>query len=488
MPKHSKTQELAITVKKEENISEWYTQVILKADLIEYTDVSGCMIFKPNSYQIWEKIQEHINKGIQKMGVKNTYFPLFIPKKLLTKEKDHIKGFAPEVAWVDYGGNTKLGERLAIRPTSETIIYDAYSKWIKSYRDLPLKLNQWCNIVRWEFKHSTPFLRNREFLWQEGHSAFETKKEADKEVLDVLKVYQSVYEDLLAIPVTLGRKSMGEKFAGADYSYTVEPFSPVDGKSIQACTSHHLGHNFGKAFNIEFLDKNQKKQIPYQNSWGFSTRSIGTLIMIHGDNKGLVLPPRVAQNKIVIIPLLFKGKEKEVLKVASELKEKLSKFNPLFDDDSKESAGFKYNKWEIQGIPLRIEIGPRDIKNKKCIVVRRDNSEKIQLDLNDKNLIKKFDEIINTMHNEMYLRAQKSMDDATVEVDNFKDFKKAITEKKRCLVPWKEDVQMEDEIKDKTGASSSCIPFEFEKRSLKGIKCFYSGENATCFAYFCKSH
>ncbi len=488
MPKHSKTQELAIAVKKEENISEWYTQVILKADLIEYTDVSGCMIFKPNSYQIWEKIQEHINKGIQKMGVKNSYFPLFIPERLLTKEKDHIEGFAPEVAWVDYGGNTKLGERLAIRPTSETIIYDAYSKWIKSYRDLPLKLNQWCNIVRWEFKHSTPFLRNREFLWQEGHSVFETKKEADKEVLDVLKVYQSTYENLLAIPVTLGRKSIGEKFAGADYSYAAEPFSPIDGKSIQACTSHHLGQNFGKAFNIEFLNKNQKKRIPYQNSWGFSTRSIGTLIMIHGDNKGLVLPPRVAQNKIIIIPLLFKGKEKEVLKVAHELKKKISKFNPLLDDDSKESAGFKYNKWEIQGIPIRIEIGPRDIENRKCVVVRRDNSEKIQLDLHDKNITKRFDEIIKTMHNEMYARAQKSMEDVTVEVDNFEDFKKAINQKKRCLVPWKEDVQMEDEIKDKTGASSSCIPFAFKKRSLKGVKCFYSGENATCFSYFCKSH
>ncbi len=499
----AKQQQLSITVKKEENISQWYTQVITKADLMEYTDVSGCMIFKPNSYQIWEQIQTFLDERIKKMGVKNAYFPLFIPEKLLCKEEDHVEGFAPEVAWVDYGGDTKLGERLAIRPTSEAIMYDAYAKWIQSYRDLPLKLNQWCNIVRWEFKHSTPFLRNREFLWQEGHTVFETKEEADKDVLQALEMYRQTYEDLLAIPVTLGRKSIGEKFAGADYSLTAEPFSPVDGKSIQACTSHHLGQNFSKAFNISFLDKNQKKQMPYQNSWGLSTRSIGSMIMIHSDNKGLVLPPRVAVNKIVIVPLLFKGKEKPVLKKAKELMKVLKDFNPILDDDEKESPGFKFNKWEIVGIPIRIEIGPRDVENNTAILVRRDTCEKITInlkgevaspvfDIKTKKILKinlkDIDLILENMYKNLFNRAKKAMDGKTVEVKTFKEMEKAIKEGKRCLVPWAESVESEDEIKEKTGVKSSCIPFKFKNRSLKGVKCFYSEKPATCWAYFCKSH
>ncbi len=484
--KKEKQQELAINAKKEENISEWYTQVIQKADLIEYTDVAGCMIFKPNSYQIWEKIQYFLDDKIKKMGVKNAYFPLFIPKKLLCKEEDHVEGFAPEVAWVDYGGDTKLGERLAIRPTSETIMYDAYSKWIQSYRDLPLKMNQWCNVVRWEFKHATPFLRNREFLWQEGHTVFATKKEADKDVLAALEAYRATYEELLAIPVTLGRKSVGEKFAGADYSLTAEPFSPADGKSIQACTSHHLGQNFAKAFNITFLDKNQKKQYVYQNSWGLSTRSIGAMIMIHSDNKGLVLPPRVAENKLVIVPLLFKGKEEIVLKKAKEIKKKLKKFSPFIDDRNNVSAGFKFNDWEMKGIPLRIEIGPRDIENGVVQIARRDIYEKIEVKI--ENIPNTVSSLLEEMHKNLFERSLKMMEEKTVQTFDFKSFENAILEGKRCLVPWAESIESEDEIKDKTGAKSSCIPFKFEKKSLKGIKCFYSGKPATCWAYFAKSH
>lgn len=481
---------LSLSVKKEEDISKWYTQVIQKADLIEYTDVGGCMIFKPNSYQIWENIVSFMDNKFRKIGVRNAYFPLLIPEKLLSKEKDHVEGFAPEVAWVDYGGNTKLNERLAIRPTSETIIYDAYSKWIQSYRDLPLKINQWCNVVRWEFKHATPFLRNREFLWQEGHSVFEDFPQAKEDVYQILEIYRQVYEDLLAIPVTLGRKSIGETFSGAVFSLTAEPYSYIDGKSIQACTSHHLGQNFSKAFDITYLDKDQKKQYVYQNSWGLSTRSIGSMILIHSDNNGLVVPPRVAYQKIVIVPLLFKGKEELVLNKAFELQKNLEeKFNCFIDDRPKISPGFKFNEWEMKGVPLRIEIGPKDIEKEVIMIFRRDTLEKQEISINkNTNYQVIIENILEDMHNNLYNRVLKEQQKATLEIYNYDDFKKAIQEKKRCLVPWEESKENEDKIKEETGAKSSCIPFEFENKSLEGINCFYSGKQATCWAYFSKSH
>lgn len=484
MAKENK-QELAITAKKTEDMSEWYTQVILKSELADYSKVSGCIVYRPRSYEIWEQIRDFFDKRIKKMGVKNCYFPLLIPESLLTKEKEHVEGFAPEVAWVDYGGDTKLGERLAIRPTSETIMYDSYSKWVRSYRDLPLRLNQWNNVVRWEFKHATPFLRGREFLWQEGHTVFATKEEADKEVLEILDHYADIYEELLAIPVNKGRKSIGEKFAGADYSTTCETFL-VDGKAIQGCTSHHLGQTFAKSFDIQFLDKNQKKQYVFQNSWGLSTRSIGAMVMVHSDDKGLVIPPRVAVEKAVIIPLLFKGKEDLVLKEVKKLEKSLKEYNIVVDDRTEYSPGFKFNEWELKGIPLRIEIGPRDVEGGVVQIARRDTSEKIEVKLSDVN--KKVGELLEDMHKNLFKCAKKVLDDNTLEISNFKDFEKAINDKKRCLVPWCEDVAMEDEIKEKTGAKSSCIPFEFSEKSLKGKKCFYSGKEATVWAYFCKSH
>jgi len=481
----AKEQMLSINVKKEDDMSKWYTEVIQKADLIEYTDVSGCMIFKPNSYQIWENIQAFLDKKIKKFGVKNAYFPLLIPEHLLTKEEDHVEGFTPEVAWVTHAGETELPERLAVRPTSETVMYDAYSKWIQSYRDLPLKLNQWCSVVRWEFKHPTPFMRNREFLWQEGHTAFATKEEAEVDVLQALDAYRDVYQDLLAIPVNQGRKSEGEKFAGAEYTTTVECIAP-DGKSIQAGTSHHMGKNFSKAFDITFLDKNQKKQFAFQNSWGLTTRSIAGMILVHSDNNGLVVPPRVAMNKLVIIPLLFKGKEEIVLEKADELMKELEEFNPILDDDRKESPGFKFNKWEIQGMPLRIELGPRDLEKDEVIIARRDTSEKITIKISQ--IKSKVDELLESMHNNLFEKAKEMMESRTVEIDNFKDFEKAIENKNRCLVPWAESEESEDEIKEKTGAKSSCLPFKFKDKSLKGVKCFYSGKPATCWAYFAKSY
>jgi len=481
-----KKQELAITINKEDDISKWYTEIIQKADLMDYSKVSGCIVYKPKSYEIWENIQTYFNKKIKKIGVKNCYFPLLIPESLLNKEEKHIEGFAAEVAWVDYGGNTKLGERLAIRPTSETIMYDSYSKWIKSYRDLPLKLNQWNNVVRWEFKHPTPFLRGREFLWQEGHCVFETKKEAEDNVKTILKYYSNIYEDLLAIPVTLGRKSIGETFAGAEYSLTAEPFSTVDGKVIQACTSHFLGQNFSDAFDINYLDKNQKKQKAWQTTWGLSTRSIGTMIIIHSDNKGLIIPPKVATEKIVIIPLLFKGKEEKVLKKAKEIQKELKKFNVILDDRKEYSPGFKFNNWELKGIPLRIEIGPRDIENNEVIINRRDTSEKIPTKII--NLKKTCDELLKKIHLNLYEQQKQKVKKNTVEIKNYSEFKKAIKERKRCLVPWAESIESENKIKEETGAKSSCIPLEFKNKNLKDIKCFYSNKPATCWAYFSKSH
>ncbi|NCC70714.1 proline--tRNA ligase [bacterium] len=480
-----KKQELAINVKKEENISLWYTQVIQKADLMDYTKVSGCIVFKPNSYQIWEKIQSFFNEKIKKSGVKNVYFPLLIPQSLLMKEKDHVEGFTPEVAWVTQAGNSDLSEKLAIRPTSETLMYDSYSKWINSYRDLPLRLNQWCSVVRWEFKHPTPFMRNREFLWQEGHTAFALKEEADREVLEILDYYKQIYEDLLAIPVSKGRKSVGEKFAGADYTTTVEMIDP-EAKSIQGGTSHHLGQNFAKAFDITYLDKNQKKQYVYQNSWGITTRTLAAMILIHGDDKGLIIPPRVAENKIVIVPLLFKGKEEFVLKKAFEIKEELEEFGIIIDDRDNVSAGFKFNEWELKGIPIRIEIGPKDIENSLVQIVRRDTFEKFEIKFSDikKNVLN----ILEDIHKNLFEKAKDMMAKKTVCVYDFESFEKAILENKRCLVPWEENIASEDEIKQKTGAKSSCIPFEFKEKSLDSVKCFYSGNPATCWAYFSKSH
>jgi len=482
----NKIQELGISVKKEEDISEWYTQVIQKADLMDYSKVSGCIVYKPRSYEIWEGIQKFFDNKIKKSGVKNCYFPLFIPESLLTKEEDHIEDFEAEVAWVTHGGKTELNERLAVRPTSETIMYDSYSKWIKSYRDLPLRLNQWNNVVRWEFKHPTPFMRGREFLWQEGHTVYETKDEAIKEVYEILEYYRSVYEDLLAIPVVLGRKSIKEKFAGGDLSLTAEPFSTVDGKAIQACTSHHLGQNFAKAFDITFLDKNQKKQMVWQNSWGLSTRSIGSMIFIHGDNKGIIIPPRVAVEKAVIIPLLFKGKEQIVLDELENIKKQLKDINIIIDDRKEYSPGFKFSEWELKGIPLRIEIGPKDIEKQQVVITRRDTSEKQEIKIKD--LKKVVPELLEKIHNNMFNRVKKQMDEAIVEVDNFNDFEQVIKNKKRALVPWKETIESEDEIKAKTGAKTSCIPFEYENKSLKGKKCFYSGEEPTCWVLFNKSH
>jgi len=472
-----------ITAKKESNFSEWYTQVILKSDLADYTSVSGCIVFKPTAYSIWEKIKESVDNKIKKMGIKNAYFPLLIPERLLKKEAEHVKGFSPEVAWVTHTGKTKLDEKLAIRPTSETIMYESYSKWIRSWRDLPLRLNQWNNVVRWEFKHPIPFLRSREFLWNEGHTAFATKKEAEKEAMDILKMYDTILTEELAIFSLIGKKTDKEKFAGAEYSLSTEQILP-NGKAIQGPDSHYDGQKFAKAFNIKFLDKNEKEQFVYQNTWAISTRMIGVLIALHSDNKGLVLPPKIAENKIVIIPILFKKEAKKTIKKTKEIEKKLKKFSPVLDLREDYSPGWKFNEYEIKGIPIRIEIGPRDLKQKKVTLVRRDTNQKLAI--KESQLTKKIPEILEDIQKNLYERSKKFTLSSIVKVKSFEELKKAIKNKKIALAPLCKSTNCEDNIKDKTnGAKTLNIPFE-QPKSLGN--CVYCKKKADYLVRIGKSY
>lgn len=472
-----------ITVKKNEDFSEWYTQVIQKADLIEYTDVSGCYVLKPRAYAIWEKVQEFFNKELKKRNVKNAYFPLLIPEHLLTKEKEHVEGFSPEVAWVTHGGKSKLAERLAIRPTSETIMYDSYSKWIRSHNDLPLKLNQWCNIVRWEFKNPVPFLRSREFLWQEGHTVFATKKEAEKEVYDILSVYKKIFEELYAVPVIEGIKSEKEKFAGAVFTLSVETFLP-SGKGIQGATSHFLGQNFAKAFGITFLDKDSKKQYGWQNSWGFSTRSIGEMIMMHSDDKGLVLPPKIAPTQVVIVPIVFEDSKDKILAKTKEIAKQLKSFDVEIDDRDSYSPGWKFNEWEMKGVPIRIEIGPKDLAKSQAVLVRRDTGDKKVVKISEiKNVVTK---LLDDIQNNLFEKAKKFIDLSIIEVKNMKELIKVIKDKKMAKAPWCNTPECEENLKDKTGGAKSLnIPFDQPKVSGKCVCC---DKEAKVVALFAKSY
>ena len=482
----SKKSELGITVKKTHDFSEWYTQAIQKAEMIEYSPVSGCMVIRPYAYSIWESIREFMDKEIKRMGIQNAYFPLFIPESLLKKEQEHVEGFTPEVAWVTHHGTTKFEERLAIRPTSETIMYDSYKKWIRSYKDLPLRLNQWCNIVRWEFKHPVPFLRTREFLWQEGHTAFAKREEAEKEVSEILGLYARTLEELLAVPVIRGRKSESEKFAGAVYTDSVETFLP-NGKAIQGGTSHFLGQNFSKAFDISFLDRKGNKQYVYQNSWGFTTRSIGIMIAMHGDDNGLVMPPRIAPTHIAIVPIVFSNKptvNEKVMRVAKEIKKELKNFRVELDDRNEYSPGFKFNYWELRGVPLRIEIGPKDIEKKHVIFVRRDTGikEAVKIEHVTVRAIK----VLADIQDNLYNKAKKFLERSIVKVKTMNDFKKAISNGKIAFAQWCNCRECEDEIKDKTGAKTLNIPFKQPR--VKG-KCFCKcNKKAEKWVYFARSY
>jgi len=476
--------QLGITAEKDE-FSDWFTQIIQKAELIEYTNVSGSYILRPNSYFIWEQVQKYFDEKIKKDGVKNAYFPLLIPKSNLSKEQEHVKGFTPEVAWVTHSGETELQEPLAVRPTSETVMYPAYSKWIRSHRDLPLRLNQWCNIVRWEFQNPVPFLRSREFLWQEGHSVFAEKQEADKEVKKTQDFYSDTYKDVFAIPVIKGRKTEKEKFAGGDYTLTVEAFLP-SGKAIQGATSHMLGQNFAKAFDITFLDKNEKKQYPFQNSWGITTRSIGVAIMMHSDDKGLVLSPKVAPIQIIIIPIFNKASEKsQIIKQAEKIKNQLGELDLRVEIDIREDVrpGNKYNEWEMKGVPLRIEIGPRDIKNRQVVIATRHDLKKQEIKITD--LEKKIPEILDTIHDSLYKKAQKYIKDNTIKAEGMQELGEAIKDKQLVKTQWCENPECEDLIKHKTGGAKIICILESEKPTSK---CVYCSKKSKHVVYVAKSY
>ncbi|MFQ5405659.1 MAG: proline--tRNA ligase [Candidatus Micrarchaeia archaeon] len=479
---------LGLENKKSENFSEWYTDVILKSQMADYAPVQGCIVFRELSYAVWEKIQEELNFRIKKTGHKNVYFPLFIPKRLLEQESEHVEGFVPEVAWVTKGGHTDLEEPLAIRPTSETIMYYMYAQWIQSHRDLPLLLNQWCSVVRWETKATKPFLRTREFLWQEGHTVHAAKKEANDEVMLMLETYKEIIEGLLAIPVFIGKKSEGEKFPGADLTTTLEALMP-DGKALQCGTSHDLGQNFSKAFKIKFLDENEKEAFAWQTSWGVSTRLIGAVVMVHGDDKGLVMPPKVAPLQVVIVPIPSSDEKqnKAVLTKAREYAMALSKggISAKVDDRNDKKPGWKYNEWELKGVPLRVEVGARDLEKKGSILVRRDSGVKqfvLETDFVQKSL-----DVLDDVQNSLFKKAKAFLDSSVSVAITFEEFKDVLENKKGFVkAAWCGFEKCAEEIKVQTTATVRFLPFE--KEGLPSDKCVKCGQNAKETAYFAKSY
>lgn len=443
----------------EDDFAQWYTDIVRKAELADYTDTKGCIAIRPYGYAIWENIQNYADKKFKEVGITNLYMPVLIPESMLEKEKDHVEGFAPEVAWVTMGGGEELDERLCIRPTSETMMSTMYSKWVKSWRDLPILGNQWCNVLRWE-KETRPFLRSREFLWQEGHTVHETAKEAEERTLLMLNIYADVIENLLAIPVLKGQKTKKEQFAGADSTYTVETMMH-DGRALQAGTSHYFGQNFTKPFDIKFQNREGKEEYAYQTSWGISTRLIGAVIMAHGDNRGLKLPPRVAPIQVVIIPI---AQHKEgVLEKVSEIYSNLNKkYRVKFDDRDNCSTGFKFNDWEMRGVPVRVEIGPKDLENNQAVLVRRDTGEKETVEL--KKLDERLESLLEEIQKNMYNECLKRREEKTSVAYTLEEMIE-IMEKNQGFIKtmWCGNVECEDKIKEVTGAHSRCMPFVQEK-------------------------
>ncbi len=462
------------------DFAQWYTDVVKKAELIDYSSVKGCMVIKPAGYAIWENIQKELDKRFKATGVENVYMPMFIPESLLQKEKDHVEGFAPEVAWVTHGGLNELQERMCVRPTSETLFCDFYAKDIQSYRDLPKVYNQWCSVVRWE-KETRPFLRSREFLWQEGHTAHETAEQAEERTIQMLNLYADFCEEVLAIPVIKGRKTDKEKFAGAEATYTIEALMH-DGKALQSGTSHNFGDGFAKAFGIQFTDKQNKLQYVHQTSWGLSTRLIGGIIMVHGDDSGLVLPPRIAPTQVMIIPI---AQHKEgVLDKAYELKSQLEESFRVKVDASDKGPGFKFAEQEMRGIPVRIELGPKDIEANQGVIVRRDTREKIVVSLDE--LAEKLEEVLNTIQVDMLERARAHRDSHTVSVTTYDEFKDAIANKPGFVkAMWCGDEACEVKIKEETTATSRCMPFKQEQISGHCVCC---GKEAKTMVYWGKAY
>ncbi len=477
--------DLGITVKKAENLSEWYTQVVTKAQLADYSSAKGFMIMMPYGYAIWENIKEHFDKKIKSIGHRNAYFPLLIPERLLKKEAEHFEGFTPQVFWVTHSGDTELAERLAIRPTSETIIYESYSKWVKSWRDLPILINVWNSVVRAEITSTRPFIRTTEFLWQEGHTVHGTEEEGEAEVMTILDIYQRLVEDQLAIPVVIGKKTEREKFKGAVYTTTLESIMP-DGKAIQMGTSHHLGQKFSKPFEIKYLGKDEKEHFAWTTSWGLSWRVIGAAILTHGDDQGLILPPRVAPTQVVIIPIHYKESDKEnILKETQHLAEALEKngVRTFIDDRAQYTPGWKYHEWEMKGVPLRVEIGPRDIQSKQVTLVRRDTGKKIMVSQSD--AASQITKILDEIQNFLLQKARKTMDELTSTAEDMKSFKKIIEEKGGFVRAFlSDDVDCEDKIKGETGATVRVVPFS---ETRKG-KCVHCGKPNSREVFFARSY
>ncbi len=464
----------------EDDFAQWYTDVVKKAELVDYSSVRGCMVLRPYGYAIWENIQKLFDARFKETGHENVYMPMFIPESLLQKEKDHIEGFAPEVAWITMGGGEQLQERMCVRPTSETLFCDHYARVIKSYRDLPKLYNQWCSVCRWE-KTTRPFLRTMEFLWQEGHTMHETAEEAIEETERMLNIYADVCEKNFAIPMVKGQKTEKEKFAGAEATYTIEAMMH-DGKALQSGTSHYFGDGFAKAFNVQFTGRDNQLHTPFETSWGLSTRIIGAIIMTHGDNNGLVLPPDVAPIQVVIVPA---AQHKEgVLEAANAIKDRLAKFCRVKLDDSENSAGWKFAEYEMKGVPLRLEIGPRDIAQNQCVLVRRDNREKYFVSLDE--LETKIPELLTAVCDGLYQNALENRERRTYTAHNLDEFIELANTKSGFIKSmWCGDRACEDKLKEVAGVSSRCIPFEQEHI---GDTCPVCGKHADKMVYWGKAY
>jgi len=474
--------EVGITTSKNDDFSEWYTQVVIKAELVDYAPVKGLIVLRPDGYSIWESIKESLDKKLKETGHRNGFLPVLIPESLLSKEKKHFEGFNPEVFWVTHSGDSEIGDRLALRPTSETLAYSLYSKWIKSWRDLPLKINFWNSALRAEITGTKPFLRTSEFLWQEGHTVHATQDEAENEVMEILNIYKKTIEEELAIPVITGKKSEKDKFVGAVYTTTLESLMP-DGKALQMGTSHFLGQNFSKPFDVKYLDENNNETFAWQTSWGVSWRLIGGMIMTHSDDKGLVLPPKVSPIQVVIIPIYYSKEDREkMILEANKIKDSLSNNNVRVELDDRDNLtpGFKFNDWELKGIPIRIEIGPKDIEKNQVVMARRYNQTKDDISLD------KVSETLNleleNIQQQMFVNAKKILDERVVRVSEYQQFKEELKNGKMIDCSWCGNQTCENKIKEETGADLRVIPFDGTQKSETCIYCKNSGTTNALFA------
>ncbi len=478
------SEELGITAKKSD-LSEWYQQVVLKGKFADYSPVKGMITYRPNGYGIWELIVEQFDKVLKAHGVKNTSFPLLIPESLLNKEAEHFEGFTPEVLWATMGGNSKLEEKMALRPTSETIIHYMMGKWLQSHRDLPMKFNQWNTIYRYETKMTKPFIRGREIIWTETHTAFATREEVEAETNWAIHAYGDFVESVLAIPLIRGRKTDSDKFAGAEYTLGIEALMP-DGRALQSGTSHLLSQKFSKAFGVKYLDEDEKWQLAWLNSYGFSMRLIGGLLMVHGDDKGAVVPPKVAPIQVVIIPIVFKGKEKAVGDAAEKIRKELAEagLRVKLDDRKGYTPGWKFNDWELQGVPLRLEIGPKDLEAKSAVLVRRDTGEKLKVPMAD--LKAKIKQELELMQKRLFEKAKKDLDARTVNAESLEDIKRAVADKKWAIAPHCGNAVCEEKIKEATEGGPRVIPFGMKMKP--GAKCAGCGKEAEYLVLFGKAY